>query len=77
MVAKRPYAPIRASMAGQVAMISAQTGDIVEEGESVVSVEAMKLMLDCEAPMRGEIEIMVSPHEMVVEDQVVAKIYPA
>lgn len=58
-------------------MISAQTGDIVEEGESVVSVEAMKLMLDCEAPMRGEIEIMVSPHEMVVEDQVVAKIYPA
>ena len=76
MAAKRPYAPIRASMAGQVAMINAQTGDIVEEGESVVSVEAMKLMLDCEAPMRGEVEIMVSPHEMVIEDQVVAKIYP-
>lgn len=75
-MAKRPYAPVRSSMAGQVAMINFQTGEIVDEGESVLAIEAMKLMLDCEAPLHGEVEILVTPHEMVCEDQVVAKIYP-
>lgn len=72
---KRRYAVVRASMMGVVASTRAQTGSIVEAGDTLVSIEIMKMLHDVKAPMRGEVELMVKAGEMVVDGQMVAKIF--
>lgn len=76
MGVKRPYAPMYATMNGVVAAIHCKTGDRVELGEPVVTLEAMKLYLEMEAEMAGEVEIVVAMNDAVSEGQLLAKIYP-
>lgn len=76
MAAKRPYAPIRADMTCVVTIVLAKTGDRVNEGDVVIAVEAMKLMNEIEAPLSGEIEVLVEPNQQVNAGDLLAKIYP-
>ncbi len=72
---KRRYAMVRASMMGSVSYIQRSTGSTVEAGDTIMAVEAMKLISSITAPLSGEVEVLVSVGEMVAADQVVAKIY--
>ena len=76
MAVKRPYAPVRAEMSGQVVAINVENGQHVNEGDSVLTMEAMKMFMDIEAPLAGEVEIMVGLNTIVNKGDVVAKIYP-
>lgn len=76
MGVKRPYAPMYATINGVVAAVHYKTGDRVEVGDPVVALEAMKLLLEMEAEMAGEVEIVVAMNDAVSEGQLLAKIYP-
>ncbi len=76
MAIKRPYAPMYAMMNGVVAAVHYKTGERVEVGDPVVTLEAMKLFLEMEAEMAGEVEIVVVMNDAVSEGQLLAKIYP-
>lgn len=76
MGVKRPYAPLYSAMNGVVSYIHVKTGDRVEIGDPVVTVEAMKMFLDMEAEMAGEVEVVATMNDAVSEGQLLAKIYP-
>jgi acetyl-CoA carboxylase biotin carboxyl carrier protein len=64
---------ITAPMAGKILTIASKAGDRVEEDETVIVMEAMKMEIPVVAPSSGVIkEIKVSPGQMVDSDAVLA-----
>ncbi len=76
MGVKRPYAPVYSPINGVVASISVESGQRVEEGDVVLSLEMMKMLMAVEAPLTGEIEVLVGMNTPVTENQLLAKVYP-
>jgi len=70
-VGDRGPEPIRAPMPGLVVKIEVAEGDVVEPGQGVVIVEAMKMENELEAPTRARVgKIHVSEGEAVEKDMV-------
>ncbi|WP_370566248.1 biotin carboxylase N-terminal domain-containing protein [Cryobacterium sp. BB736] len=70
-----PVSPeVRSPMPGTVVAVAAETGDRVTEGQTLVTVEAMKMEHKLAAPAAGEVEITVSVGDLVRLDQVVARV---
>ena len=66
---------VTAPMAGNVLTVAVNVGDNVEEDETVVVMEAMKMEVPIVAPAGGVIkEIRVTPGQMVESDAVLAVI---
>jgi acetyl-CoA/propionyl-CoA carboxylase biotin carboxyl carrier protein len=63
-------------MPGTVVAVSARTGDLVQPGQLLVTVEAMKMEHKLLAAVAGVVTIGVSPGDLVALDQVVASIVP-
>jgi len=72
-----PAAPeLHSPMPGTVAAVPAATGDRVEEGQTVVVVEAMKMEHRLTAPTAGTAEVLVRPGEQVRLHQLLARVAP-
>ena len=67
---------IRTPMPGTVVAVAVHTGDSVEEGQLLVTVEAMKMEHKMLASLPGVVSIDVAPGDLVSLDQVVASISP-
>ncbi|HEY4268031.1 MAG TPA: biotin carboxylase N-terminal domain-containing protein [Galbitalea sp.] len=67
---------IRTPMPGTVVAVAARSGDSVEEGQLLVTVEAMKMEHKMLASLTGVVRIDVVPGDLVSLDQVVASISP-
>jgi acetyl-CoA/propionyl-CoA carboxylase biotin carboxyl carrier protein len=67
---------IRTPMPGTVVSVSARTGDPVEAGQLLVTIEAMKMEHKMLSPTAGVVTIGVSQGDLVSLDQVVATISP-
>ncbi len=72
---KRRYAAVKSPLMGSVSTMRVATGAIVTAGESLMGIEIMKMLHSINAPIAGEVEMVVKVGEMVVEGQIVAKIY--
>jgi biotin carboxyl carrier protein len=66
-----------APTSGIVNSIEFADGDVVQEGESVVGIECMKLLTPIEAPCAGVITYLTQPGVFVQEGEVVATIEEA
>ena len=65
--------PIEAQITGNVWKIEKAVGDAVEEGETLIILESMKMEIPVEAPRAGTIaEIRVAEGESVEEGAVLA-----
>ena len=77
----RPSGPVspevRSPMPGTVVSVTAATGETVEAGRVLVTVEAMKMEHSLLAPVAGTVEITVSVGDLVKLDQLVATITEA
>jgi acetyl-CoA/propionyl-CoA carboxylase biotin carboxyl carrier protein len=67
---------VRSPMPGTVITVTARTGDTVEAGDTLLSVEAMKMEHKLLAAVPGIVTISVAPGDLVKLDQVVAVIDP-
>jgi pyruvate carboxylase len=64
-------------MPGMVTEINAQVGTKVEEGDAIITLEAMKMLTTISASSAGTVtEIHVSKGEAVETDDLLAKIEP-
>ena len=62
-------------MVGKVLQVAVQVGDTVEEDDTVIVMEAMKMEINVVAPVAGRVaEINVAAGDSVDTDQVVAVI---
>jgi acetyl-CoA carboxylase biotin carboxyl carrier protein len=62
---------VKAHITGTVWKIEVSVGDSVNEGDTVVILESMKMEMPVEAPSAGVVkEIRVSPNSAVEEDAV-------
>jgi geranyl-CoA carboxylase alpha subunit len=69
---------IRASMNGRVVAVHAAVGDVLNAGQSVFTIEAMKMEHVHTAPMRGRLVLLAAQvGQQVVASRVVAAIEPA
>ncbi|MCA4133740.1 biotin carboxylase N-terminal domain-containing protein [Arthrobacter sp. M4] len=68
---------VRSPMPGTVVSIGVGNGDVVDAGEVLVSVEAMKMEHRLVAPIAGTVHIAVRTGDLVKADQVVATIHTA
>ncbi len=67
--------PVEAPMVGKVLQVLVNLGDTVDEDDTIVVMEAMKMEINVVAPAGGRVaEIRVSPGDSVETDQVVAVI---
>jgi biotin carboxyl carrier protein len=67
--------PVNAPMVGKVLRVVAKVGDRVEEDETIVVMEAMKMEIEVVAPSGGVVsDIRVSDGDAVDPDTVVAVI---
>ena len=72
-----PVAPdLRAAMPGTVAAVAIADGAIVEAGQPVLTIEAMKMEHALVAPHAGTVSLRVHPGDLVRRDQVVAIVTP-
>ena len=67
---------LRSPMPGTVVGVALSTGDRVQAGDPVVTVEAMKMEHRIGAPMAGTIRLHVAPGDLVKLDQLVAVVEP-
>jgi acetyl-CoA/propionyl-CoA carboxylase, biotin carboxylase, biotin carboxyl carrier protein len=67
---------IRTPMPGTVVAVTAKSGDSVEAGELLVTIEAMKMEHKMLASISGVVTIGVTQGELVSLDQIVARIDP-
>ncbi|MET4781462.1 biotin carboxylase N-terminal domain-containing protein [Glaciihabitans sp. UYNi722] len=67
---------VRAPMPGTVVAVSVSTGDTVETGQVLLTVEAMKMEHTMLASLAGVVTITIHPGDLVRLDQVVARIDP-
>jgi acetyl-CoA/propionyl-CoA carboxylase biotin carboxyl carrier protein len=65
---------IRSPMPGTVITVGAATGDAVEVGQTLLTVEAMKMEHKLQAAVDGVVHINVKPGDLVRSDQIVATI---
>ncbi|MFS0884076.1 biotin/lipoyl-binding carrier protein [Aeromicrobium sp. 179-A 4D2 NHS] len=66
---------VRAELTASVFKLEVAPGDRVEEGQSLVVLESMKMEIPVVAPRAGEVtEVLVSEGEMVEEGAVVARL---
>lgn len=66
---------IKTEVAGTIWTIDASVGATVEVGESIVTVESMKMEIPVEAAQAGTVsEVLVSKGEAVEEGQIVARL---
>lgn len=67
--------PVEAPMVGKVLQVVVSVGDTVEEDDTVVVLEAMKMEINVVAPAGGRVaEVRVAPGDAVETDQVLAVI---
>lgn len=67
--------PVNAPMVGKILSLAANVGDVVQEDDTIVVMEAMKMEIEIVAPASGTItEIRVAPGDSVDPDTVVAVI---
>lgn len=67
--------PVNAPMVGKVLNVVVKVGDHVEEDDTVVVMEAMKMEIDVVAPATGSVtQINVAPGDAVDPDTVIAVI---
>ncbi|HYI32217.1 MAG TPA: biotin carboxylase N-terminal domain-containing protein [Glaciibacter sp.] len=67
---------VRSPMPGTVVTVGVATGDAVETGDVLLTVEAMKMEHKLIAALPGVVTITVAPGDLVKLDQVVASIEP-
>lgn len=66
---------IKTEVAGTIWTIDASMGATVKAGDSIVTVESMKMEIPVEAALAGTVsEVLVSKGEVVEEGQVVARL---
>jgi len=66
---------IKTEVAGTIWTIDRPVGTTVEAGDSIITVESMKMEIPVEAPAAGTVaEILVAKGEAVEEGQVIARI---
>ncbi|WP_111719056.1 biotin carboxylase N-terminal domain-containing protein [Homoserinimonas sp. OAct 916] len=68
---------VRAPMPGTVVAVEVRTGDLVEAGQTLLTIEAMKMEHKLKAQLAGVVTIDVQPGDLVSLDQVVAQITEA
>ena len=67
--------PVNAPMLGKILRLSVQPGDAVEEDDTVLVMEAMKMEIEVVAPNAGTLaDFVVAPGAAVDADDVVAYI---
>ncbi|MCU1580423.1 MAG: acetyl/propionyl CoA carboxylase alpha subunit [Rhodoglobus sp.] len=67
---------VRTAMPGTVVAVTAITGDVVEAGQPLLTIEAMKMEHTMLASVAGVVTLTVSSGDLVGIDQVVARIDP-
>ena len=67
---------LRSPMPGTVVAVQAESGSRVEEGQTVLAVEAMKMEHRITASIAGTVTVLVGTGDQVSLDQVVARIEP-
>lgn len=67
---------VRAPMPGTVVAVNVETGDSVDVGDTLLTVEAMKMEHKMLAAIAGIVALSVTPGDLVRLDQVVATITP-
>jgi acetyl-CoA/propionyl-CoA carboxylase biotin carboxyl carrier protein len=65
---------VRSPMPGTVVTVAVGTGDQVEAGDTVLTVEAMKMEHRLVAPISGRVQVRVAPGDLVKLDQLVATV---
>jgi acetyl-CoA carboxylase biotin carboxyl carrier protein len=66
---------VRSAIGGSVWQIKASVGDRVEEDDTIMIMESMKMEIPVNAPCRGTVKsILVETGQVVAEDDVVALI---
>jgi acetyl-CoA/propionyl-CoA carboxylase, biotin carboxylase, biotin carboxyl carrier protein len=72
-----PASPeVRAAMPGTVVAVAVHDGDVVEAGDPIATIEAMKMEHPLTAPLAGVVRIALQPGHLVRRDQIVATIEP-
>lgn len=67
--------PVTAPMVGKILQIQVKVGDTVQEDDTLIVMEAMKMEIPVVAPAGGVVsEIKVAPGDMVDADAVLATI---
>jgi len=67
--------PVNAPMVGKILSLAANVGDVVQEDDTIIVMEAMKMEIEIVAPASGTVtEIRVAPGDSVDPDTVVAVI---
>ncbi|TDK26936.1 biotin/lipoyl-binding protein [Arthrobacter crusticola] len=66
---------VRSPMPGTVVSVSVQDGEVVEEGQVLLAVEAMKMEHQLRAAVAGTVHLTLKPGDLVRADQVVASIH--
>ena len=67
---------VRSAMPGTVVSVTAHTGDVVEVGQPLLAIEAMKMEHTMLASVAGTVTVTVAEGDLVRVDQVVATISP-
>ena len=67
---------LRSPMPGAVVAVAVEDGAVVEAGDAVLSIEAMKMEHVLKATIRGTVSLRVTVGEQVAGDQIVATIIP-
>jgi acetyl-CoA/propionyl-CoA carboxylase biotin carboxyl carrier protein len=71
----RPASPeLRSPMPGTVVAVPVADGENVEAGQTVVTVEAMKMEHKLTAPIAGVVRVTAKPGDLVKLDQLLARI---
>jgi acetyl-CoA/propionyl-CoA carboxylase biotin carboxyl carrier protein len=65
---------VRSPMPGSVVAIAVTAGDMVEEGQTLLVVEAMKMEHSLRAPAAGSVELLVREGDQVTMGQVLARV---
>ncbi len=72
-----PSSPeVRSPMPGTVVAVPVASGDHVEQGETVITVEAMKMEHKLSAPVAGIVSLTARPGDLVKLDELLATITP-
>lgn len=66
---------VESEVTGNVWKVEVEVGDRVEEGDTLIILESMKMEIPVESPQSGTVaELRVAPEDSVEEDQIVAVI---
>ena len=75
--ASGPTGPqVRSAMPGTVVSVAVRTGDVVEAGQPLLAIEAMKMEHTLLSSVAGTVTVSVAEGDQVRLDQVVATIHP-